>query len=255
MPLIDFQDVSVDFPIYNADGRSLKKTLMQVATGGQLRAGQSRGVVVRALERLTLTFQSGDRVGLLGHNGAGKSTLLRVLGGVYQPTSGVARIEGTIGSLINVSLGVDKEATGRENIMLRGLLLGLSHSEINNRMDEIVEFSELGNFLDMPLRAYSTGMHLRLAFAISTVIRPDILLMDEWLSVGDAGFREKAEKRISELVESTRILVIASHSKNLIMKTCNRVIWLEHGKIHMDGPVDDVCNAYFANPKKPGPKA
>jgi len=245
MALIDFQNVCVDFPIYNANGRSLKKRLIQVATGGQLGADPQGRVVVRALEDLSFTLKDGDRVALLGHNGAGKSTLLRLSSGVYEPSAGVARIEGEIVSLIDISLGIDPEATGRENIFLRGGLLGMTRREINNRIDEIIDFSELGDFVDMPLRTYSTGMHLRLAFAVSTIVRPEILLMDEWLSVGDEGFKHKAEKRLTELVESTNILVIASHSRDLVMHTCNRVIWLEHGKIRMDGEPNSVCHAYF----------
>jgi lipopolysaccharide transport system ATP-binding protein len=245
MALIDFQNVCVDFPIYNANGRSLKKRLIQVATGGQLGADPQGRVVVRALEDLSFTLKDGDRVALLGHNGAGKSTLLRLSSGVYEPSAGVARIEGEIGSLIDISLGIDPEATGRENIFLRGGLLGMTRREISNRIDEIIDFSELGDFVDMPLRTYSTGMHLRLAFAVSTIVRPEILLMDEWLSIGDEGFKHKAEKRLTELVETTNILVIASHSRDLVMRACNRVIWLEHGKIRMDGDPNSVCHAYF----------
>jgi len=245
MASIEFNNVCVDFPIYNANGRSLKKRLIQVATGGQLGADQTGRVVVRALEGLTFTLKDGDRVGLLGHNGAGKSTLLRLLSGVYEPSSGFSRIVGEIGSLIDISLGIDPEANGRENIFLRGGLLGITKSDISKKINDIIEFSELGDFIDMPVRTYSTGMHLRLAFAVSTIVRPEILLMDEWLSVGDEGFRHKAEARMSELVQSTNILVIASHSRELIMDTCNRVIWLEHGKIRMDGASQEVCAAYF----------
>jgi len=245
MAYIEFTNVCVDFPIYNANGRSLKKRLIQVATGGQLGSDQQGRVVVRALEGLSFTLKDGDRVGLLGHNGAGKSTLLRLLSGVYEPSSGSARIEGEIGSLIDISLGIDPEATGRENIYLRGGLLGMTRSEIAAQIDEIIEFSELGDFVDMPLRTYSTGMHLRLAFAVSTVVRPEILLMDEWLSVGDEGFKHKAEARMSELVRSTNILVIASHSRELVLHTCNRIIWLEHGKIRMDGDPQTLAAAYF----------
>ncbi|WP_085578030.1 MULTISPECIES: ABC transporter ATP-binding protein [unclassified Pseudomonas] len=245
MSLIEFNNVSVDFPIYNANGRSLKKRLIQVATGGQLGADQQGRVIVRALEGLTFTLRDGDRVGLLGHNGAGKSTLLRLLSSVYEPSSGTARIDGEIGSLIDISLGTDPEATGRENIYLRGAILGMTKAQITEKLDEIIEFSELGDFVDMPIRTYSSGMHLRLAFAVSTTIKPEILLMDEWLSVGDEGFKHKAEIRMNELVKSTNILVIASHSRELVMHTCNRVLWLEHGKIKMDGDPATVTAAYF----------
>lgn len=245
MASILFNNVSVDFPIYNANGRSLKKRLIQVATGGQLGSDQQGRVVVRALEGLSFELKDGDRLGLVGHNGAGKSTLLRLLSGVYAPSSGSALIEGNVSSLIDISLGIDPEATGRENIYLRAGLLGLSRAEVKAQMNDIIEFSDLGNFIDMPLRTYSTGMHLRLAFAVSTIVRPQILLMDEWLSVGDEGFKVKAEKRLNELVASTHILIIASHSRDMLLHTCNRLLWLEHGKIRMDGPMDEVAAAYF----------
>lgn len=245
MALIEFSNVCVDFPVYNAHSRSLKKRLIQVATGGQLGADPQGHIVVRALENLNFTFSDGARIGLVGHNGAGKSTLLRLLSGVYEPTSGIKRIEGKRGSLIDISLGIDPEATGRENIFLRSSLLGIPLSEINAKLDSIIEFSELGDFIDMPLRTYSTGMHLRLAFAVSTIVRPEILIMDEWLAVGDEGFKHKAEARMTELVQSTNILIIASHSKELIANTCNRVLWLEHGRIKMDSDPETVCEAYF----------
>ena len=243
MASIVFDKVCVDFPIYNASARSLKKRLFQVATGGQISANSSGRVIIRALEDLTLTIKDGDRVGLLGHNGAGKSTLLRLLSGVYEPSSGRAEIKGEIGSLIDVSFGIDPEASGRENIYLRGALLGLTRAEIKAKLDEIIDFSELGDFIDMPVRTYSSGMHLRLAFSVSTIIRPEILLMDEWLSVGDEGFRVRAEARMNELVESTHILVIASHSRELVRDTCNRAIWLEHGTVsytHLTLPTSDL---------------
>jgi len=245
MASIEFNNVCIDFPIYNANGRSLKKRLMQVATGGQLGSDQQGRVVVRALEDLSFSLKDGDRVGLLGHNGAGKSTLLRLLCGVYEPSSGSARINGVIGSLIDISLGIDSEATGRENIYFRGGLLGMTKTEIRKQINDIIEFSELGNFVDMPMRTYSSGMHLRLAFAVSTILRPEILLMDEWLSVGDEGFKHKAEQRMTELVQATNILVIASHSREVILQTCNRAIWLEHGRIRMDGAPESVVTAYF----------
>jgi lipopolysaccharide transport system ATP-binding protein len=245
MASIEFNNVSVDFPIYNASGRSIKKRLIQVATGGQLGADPNGRVVVRALEGLTFSLRNGDRVGLLGHNGAGKSTLLRLLSGVYVPSHGTARIQGDIGSLIDISLGIDPESTGRENVYLRGALLGMTRGMLKEQMDDIIDFSELGDFIDMPLRTYSSGMHLRLAFAVSTILHPQILLMDEWLAVGDQGFKVKAEERMEQLVAKSAILVIASHSRTLIEETCNRAIWLEHGKIRMDGTAQEVAAAYF----------
>ena len=245
MTSIVFDNVSVDFPIYNSNTRSLKNKLIQVATGGQLGADKHGRVVVRALENISFQLKDGDRVGLLGHNGAGKSTLLRLLGGVYEPTFGKSTIIGQIGSLIDISLGIDPETTGRDNIYIRGALLGLTRSQVKVKIDEIIDFSELGDFVDMPLRTYSTGMHMRLAFSVSTIIKPEILLMDEWLSVGDESFQHKVENRLNDLVSSAKILVIASHSKELLLKTCSRLIWLEHGRIKMDGAPETVSSAYF----------
>lgn len=245
MAKILLANATVRFPIFNATSRSLTSSILRTATGGRLDADNNGRVQVTALENVTLELIDGERVGLLGHNGAGKSTLLRALGGIYEPQAGLAEITGKVGSLIDLSLGINAEATGSENVFIRGMLLGLSRGEIRDLYDEIVEFSELGEFINMPVRTYSSGMLLRLAFSISTVIRPDILLMDEWLSVGDENFRGKAEARLAALVNSTKILVLASHSRELIEATCNRAIWLDHGQIKMDGPAKSVCEQYF----------
>lgn len=245
MAKILLRKASVDIPIFNANGRSLTSRLLEVATGGRLDADPEGRVVVRALNNLSLELVDGDRLGVVGHNGAGKSTLLRVLSRVFVPTIGSAEIEGSVGSLIDISLGINPEATGLENIFLRGTLLGLGKSQIRSSLDEIVEFSELGKFIEMPVRTYSSGMQLRLAFAISTVIKPEILLMDEWLSVGDEGFREKATNRLSEVIDATKILVLASHSKDLLERSTNKVLWLEHGKVKQFGETSTVLSAYF----------
>lgn len=245
MTHINFENVFIDFPIFNATGRSLTSSILRVATGGKLDADPNGRVMVRALSDITFRLREGDRVALLGHNGAGKSTLLRALGRVYAPTKGIADIVGETGSLIDISLGINPEATGRENVLIRGQLLGLSKTEVSEKYEEIVAFAELGDFMEMPVRTYSSGMHLRLAFAVSTVVRPEILLMDEWLSVGDADFQKKAEERLRDLVSGTKILAIATHSRELVESVCNRAIWLEHGNIKMDGPVSEVSKAYF----------
>lgn len=244
MAFIEFNRVSVDIPVYNTNGQSLKKGLVHIATGGRLKRDIGH-VIVRALDNLSFTFAEGDRIGLLGHNGAGKSTLLRVLSRAYTPTSGSITVQGQVGSLIDISLGIDSEFTGRENVYFRGRLLGMKKAFLTQKMEEIIAFSGLGNFFDLPLRTYSSGMQLRLAFAISTILRPEILLMDEWLSVGDEDFKHKAEERLYSLVAATRILVLASHSRDLIQKTCNRVLWLEHGKVRMDDTPAVVLAAYF----------
>ena len=244
MASIELKDVIVDFPIYNANSRSFKNTVLKATIGGKVDIYE-QNINIRALDGIAFTLKDGDRLGLVGHNGAGKSTLLRLLGKVYIPCAGTARIEGSIGSLIAISLGIDQEATGRENIYIRGSLLGLKKQEIEQKIGQIIELCDLGSFIDLPIRTYSTGMQMRLAFAVSTMIRPDILIMDEWLSVGDESFRSKAESRMVDLVNNAQILIIASHSKELIKNTCNRVIWLEHGKIKMDGTPEDVLTAYF----------
>ena len=245
MATITFKDVNIDFPIYNAYSRSLKRKLMQVATGGQIGSDGQGRIQVRALENLNFDFKDGDRIGLIGHNGAGKSTLLRVLNGVYYPSSGSAKVSGKIGSLIDIGLGIDPEATGRENIYIRSALLGIRLKNMRERIEEVINFSGLGAFIDMPVRTYSTGMHLRLAFSVSTLIQPEILLMDEWLSVGDEDFSSQAEARITTLVQSASILVIASHSRQLLEDLCTRIIWLEHGKIVDNGTPGLVLPKYF----------
>lgn len=239
------KDVSIDIPIFNAGSRSLKNRLIQAATGGKISQDVQGRVSVRVLDNISFELNDGDRVALIGHNGAGKSTMLRLLSGVYFPTRGTAVLQGETGSLIDISLGIDPEATGRQNLYIRGALLGISRQDLTAQMNEIIDFTELGDFIDMPLRTYSTGMHLRLAFAVSTIMRPEILLMDEWLSVGDEGFQKKAEHRLNELVQATNILVLATHSRELIERTCNRVFWLEHGQLKMDGTPEKLLPLYF----------
>jgi lipopolysaccharide transport system ATP-binding protein len=229
MICVHLENVCVDFPIYNTSGRSLKNQLMQAATGGLMGSNERGVIVVKALQNICLSLKEGDRLGVIGHNGAGKSTLLRVINGVYQPTAGRVKVNGKVTSLIDLSLGMDGEATGIENIYLRGAMLGFKRQWLSSRIRDIVDFAELGNFISMPLRTYSTGMQLRLAFSISTLQQPEILVMDEWLTVGDADFQQKAQRRLEEIIQKTSILILASHSQGLIQKLCNQVIQLEHG--------------------------
>ena len=223
--------VVIEFPLFGSIHRSLKSTVLHVATGGRLATDTAHRTVVRALDGVSFDIRAGDRVGLIGHNGAGKTTLLRALSGVYEPIRGVLDISGRVASLLDLHLGVDPDASGLENIQLRGVLAGLHPAEIRAKTAEIAEFTELGEYLDMPVRMYSSGMQLRLLFAVVTSIDADILLMDEWLSVGDAEFSKKAARRIENLVERSPILVLASHSPELIRKVCNRVFRLEHGSL------------------------
>ncbi len=245
MTSVSLESVCVDFPVFNTSARSIKNRLINVATGGIISTQENGRINVRSLDNVTLKIDEGERVGLLGHNGAGKTTLLRVLSRAYFPTGGTATIHGRIGSLIDISLGIDPEATGRENILLRGAMLGISPKEIRGMAGEIAEFSELGSFLDLPLRTYSSGMQLRLAFAVSTIVNPEILLMDEWLSVGDASFKEKAEARLVDFITKSKILILAAHTRDLLLKTCTRGVLLEHGRVVLDGAIDHVCSAYF----------
>lgn len=246
MAAITCENVSVDYPLYGAGSRSLKKTLMRMGSGGRISRDAGDRVCVQALRDVSLHIDHGERVGIIGSNGAGKTTLLRVLAGIYEPTRGVVRHEGRISPLFDTTLGMDTEATGYENIVLGGLFLGLSPREIRGRTDEIAEFTELGDYLSVPVRTYSTGMMLRLAFAVSTCIDPEILLMDEWIGVGDAHFLEKAERRMERLVDHSRILVIASHSDALIKRLCNKVVLLDHGEVKAIGLVAEILDQYNA---------
>lgn len=225
------RDIVVDFPIYGAKSRSLKNAVIRTATGGLFARDAGEQIVVRALNDVSFDLTEGDRLGVVGHNGSGKSTLLRVIVGAYEPVSGSIRVSGRISSMLSISLGMDPEATGYENIFLRGAIMGLMPWEIGAMVDEIVSFSELGAYIDMPVRTYSSGMAMRLAFAISTSISADIILMDEWLSAGDASFAEKAQQRLRTLLSQAKILVLASHDEKLIRSNCNKLMRLDHGAV------------------------
>lgn len=242
---IHLENVSVEFPVFNAASRSLKNKVLSAVTGGAIDRRHDGHIIVRGLDDVTLSIGPGERVGLVGHNGAGKTTLLRVLSGIYTPTAGTATIDGEVVSLINIALGIDPEMTGRENIRLRAAMMGMTRAETKAQFDDIAEFTGLGGYLDMPFRTYSTGMQLRLAFAVSTSVRPQVLIMDEWLSTGDEDFRVKAQTRLREIVEATEILVLASHNRALVEQNCTKVVWLEHGRLRMVGAPQEVLVRYF----------
>lgn len=231
--LIKARDLTVDFPTYTAD-RSLKRSLLKATTGGKLATDSHSRIAVRALDRLNFELRTGDRVGLYGHNGSGKSTLLRVLTGAYAPSAGYLEVRGKVASLLDISMGMEGDATGWENVFLRGLMMGMHPAEVRGKMAEIGEFSGLGNYLNMPLRTYSSGMQVRLAFAVSTVVDANILLLDEWLSVGDEDFQQKATQRLGELIDKASIMVLASHSPRLLCDTCNRIFVMDHGTLIND---------------------
>ncbi|CAE6818062.1 Teichoic acids export ATP-binding protein TagH [Paraburkholderia aspalathi] len=231
------RNISVEFPIYENSHRSLKKAVLNLTTGGRIGQDAGRHAIVKAIDDLSFSFTEGERVGLIGHNGSGKTTLLRTLSGVYAPVRGELKVNGKIASLLDVSMGLDPDATGFENIYLRGILDGLKPVRIRSKIDEIADFSQLGDYLNLPVRTYSSGMMLRLAFAISTSVEADILIMDEWLSVGDAEFSIRAAERLESLVGKASLLVVASHDPGLVARVCNRKISMEHGKMISDEPV------------------
>jgi ABC-type polysaccharide/polyol phosphate transport system ATPase subunit len=238
------RDVSVEFPIYSGGSRSLRKLLFNSTTQGNLARDASDRITVLALNGITLDINHGDRLAILGANGAGKSTLLKVLAGIYAPTGGRMHASGRVSALLTASVGLNLDATGRENIIIRGMYMDVHPRDMRARVDEITDFTELGSFIDMPVRTYSTGMMVRLCFAVATALRPEILLMDEWLGAGDAAFLDKARRRMEDFVSGTSILVLASHSLPLVKEWCNRAILLDHGRISAMGSVGDVTRVY-----------
>jgi homopolymeric O-antigen transport system ATP-binding protein len=254
MAEITLKNVTADFPIYG-NQVSFRNALFGRVVGGVLRLPSERGnrVTVRALDNVSLTINHGDQLGLIGHNGAGKSTLLRVLAGIYEPSLGSLTVNGHVSPLFDVSAGLDLDDSGYENVVTCALLLGMSRDEIERKMPQIAEFSELSDYLALPARTYSTGMLVRLGFAIATAIDPEILLLDEWLGAGDARFAARAAKRVEAMIERSSIMVLASHSDDLIRRMCNRAILLDHGRILADGPATDVIEMYMRMNKEEQP--
>jgi ABC-type polysaccharide/polyol phosphate transport system ATPase subunit len=250
------KNLHVEFPIYDHRARSLKYSLGlgQIAkginrlanrnVGGQIGVGEAGKVVIKALDGVSFEIREGDRIGLLGHNGSGKTTLLRTLAGIYEPASGEIRSNGRVFPLFDLQLGMDQDATGIENIWMRGKMLGLTTQEIGNALDDIAEFTELGDYLHMPTRTYSMGMMLRLAFAISTAITPEILVLDEMIGAGDAAFLSRADARLKNFLSRTGILVLASHSMPMLRQWCNKGMMLHKGKLVAYGPLEEVLARY-----------
>ncbi|MEO4000992.1 ABC transporter ATP-binding protein [Mesorhizobium sp. CAU 1732] len=237
---ISLSDVSVSFPLVRYQARQSWVKNEKGKTGGEIMRPE-RGIArIRALEHIDLTVKPGDRLGILGHNGAGKSTLLRVVIGVYPPTEGSVRVRGRIASMIDIHTGFDNVASGLDNIRMRAMFMKIPPAVVEQRLPDVADFTELGDYLNLPLATYSSGMRARLAFAIATGFDPEIIIMDEWLSAGDRSFREKAESRMSAFVDQADILVMASHSDPLLKKVCNRAIILDAGHIVFDGPVDEA---------------
>ena len=246
MPHLLLDRVHVDFPLYTARGRSFKNRFLAQCYP-QLRRKleeHHENRSVHSLRDIRIDLRDGDRLGLVGRNGAGKSTLLRVMSGIYEPVRGEIAIEGTIASITDMSMGMDPEATGYENIILRGVFLGLSHNQARAQIPQIAEWTELGDALARPVRTYSTGMQLRLAFAVSTTIRPDILILDEMIGAGDAHFIDKARGRLQDMIHATSIMVLASHSEAILRQFCNRALLMHEGRVMLDGSVDEILAAY-----------
>ena len=242
-PYIETRDAWVEFPIFDAKARSLKKTFLGKA-GGAIGRNTENVVVIEALREITLRLEMGDRVGLVGHNGAGKSTLLRLLSGIYEPTRGSATVRGRVAPVFDLGVGMDPEISGFENIIIRGLFLGQTRKQMQAKVDEIAEFTELGEYLSMPLRTYSTGMRVRLAMGVVTSIDPEILLLDEGIGAVDAEFMKKARTRLQSLVARSGILVFASHSNEFLAQLCDTAMWIDHGQIREQGGIEDVVRAY-----------
>jgi lipopolysaccharide transport system ATP-binding protein len=244
---IDVAGLSVYFPLYHASSRSLKKTVVSAASG-RLGEDKQHRVVVQALRDLSFSLGPGDRLGLVGSNGAGKTTLLRTLAGIYEPVEGRVRVQGSLNALLDPNLGMNMDLTGRENIQLRGLYNGLPRPQVKRLEEDVQDFAQLGDFLDLPMRTYSAGMIVRLGFALATSIRPQILLMDEWFLAGDSAFIIKAKVRLEEMVRGAEILVLSSHMEAIVLNWSTRVLWLDQGRIRRDGPPADVLEAYLGRP-------
>jgi lipopolysaccharide transport system ATP-binding protein len=244
MAKIELTDVSITFNAYQQKRVSLKEYLVQRMFWQR---SSNPAVQVHALTGINLRMNEGERLGVIGHNGAGKTTLLKTLAGVYPPTTGTRVVEGKICSLFDITLGFEHEATGWENILYRSYLQGETPSSIRGKIDAIAEFTELGDFLNMPVRNYSAGMAMRLAFSIATAVNPEVLLIDEVLAVGDLAFLQKAKARMRELMGAARVMVMVAHDLPTIREMCTRVIWMAHGQVVMEGPPGEVVDAYGAS--------
>ena len=236
--IIEVKDVSMRFRMANDNIRSIKEYMVQ------LLKGKIQYNEFEALKNVSFDVKRGEVVGLIGHNGAGKSTMLKVISGILKPTEGSVTVRGNIAPMLELGSGFDMDMTGRENIFLNGAILGYSEEFLKSKYDEIVAFSEIGQFIDMPLRNYSSGMITRLAFSIATVVVPEVLIVDEVLSVGDAAFQEKSYKRMMELMHGGTTVLFVSHNLEQIRSMCNRVVWLDHGQMKEFGNAQSVCNVY-----------
>jgi ABC-type polysaccharide/polyol phosphate transport system ATPase subunit len=242
-PAIVVEDLKLELPIFGVKPRK-RGSQKPLPVGGTLLSMGRRSACVVALDGVSFTIDEGDSVGLIGHNGAGKTCLLRVMGGIYKPTAGSCEVRGSVSTLFTNSIGLSQNATGTENIRLTCILMGMADKDIKRIMPDIIEFSELGEYLDLPLRTYSAGMRTRLGFALATAMNPDVLLIDEVFTTGDRQFRKKAKLRISTVMRSAKTMVLASQSTGLMKEFCNKIIWLEHGRVLRFGDTDEILEDY-----------
>lgn len=244
MAHISLKNVGIEFPIYGAKTRSIKNHLMQLGQKSRIISNQHKVTSVKALHDISLDFNESDRIGLIGLNGAGKSTFLRLIAGIYHPTHGSITTQGKVSAILDIMFGLDEESSGYENIILRGILHGLSYKQVKSIVAQVADFTDLNEHLTLPVRTYSTGMRLRLAFSIATTIIPEILVLDEVVGVGDAEFIEKANHRFKKIISQSAIVFLASHADQTIRELCNKVLWLHAGRVAFFGNVDEGLAAY-----------
>ena len=245
MTHIELKNVDVKFPVYDLQNANLRNDVIRKISFGLLESPRQHKVAeVHALKNISLNILAQERVGIIGLNGAGKTTMLQTIAGIYRPVSGTRHVSGRISALYNIGVGFDVNASGYENIILRGMLMGLSKKAACDLIPEIEEFIELGEFLNMPIRIYSAGMQVKLAFAIATSVNPEILLMDEWIGAGDQSFREKAQDRLKDVVQKSSILVLTSHSESLVKNNCSKCILLHKGEIIEYTDTDHAFKTY-----------
>ncbi len=245
MAYVKLHNVSLEYPIFDAQTRSIRNSLLK-NVGGRIAHGLKSAPTVKAINNISLELNDGDNLAVLGHNGAGKTTLLRIISDIYQPTHGSIEVDGKVSSLTNIQLGMEPDATGYENIIMRGIFMGMTFKEIKSKMDEIIDFSELGEYINLPMRAYSTGMALRLSFAVSTSFTPQILVLDEMIGAGDKNFLKKATSRTKEIMQKAKILILSSHNNQILKEFCNKAILMKEGSIIAQGSLDEVIAAHEA---------
>lgn len=236
---INVEHLTMEFKVSNDKIDTLKEYVIRT-----IKRNKSETKKVKVLDDISFTIKRGEKLGILGFNGAGKSTLLRIIAGIYEPTEGNITINGKIAPLLELSAGFDKNYSGKDNIYLNGALLSMSKEFLDSKYDEIVEYSELGDYINFPVKNYSKGMKAKLGFSIATLIDPDILIIDEILSVGDIKFRKKSGEKINEMMAEGVTVLLVSHSINQVRRICDRCIWIDNGKLIMEGTADEVCNAY-----------